>query len=87
MNRTVKSLLFAKIGAEYILRWLPIGTHSWQKFLKPSEINSHAQASSLDLQELAGFVYNPLKDEWKISASDLDVNYISVFKKKFKKKR
>ena len=82
MNRTVKSMLFAKIGAEYVLRWLPIGTHSWGKFLKPSEINSYAQASSLDLQELAGFSYNLLKDEWKIDEQDLDVNYIAVFKKK-----
>lgn len=82
MNRTIKSLAMAKIGAEYILRWLPIGTHSWKKFLKPSEINSLAQASDLDLQELAGFVYNPIKDQWKISEKDLDVNYIAVFTKK-----
>jgi len=80
INRTIKSLLFAKIGAEYVLRWLPIGTHSWQKFLKPSEINSYAQASGLGLQELSGFIYNPLKDEWKINATDLDVNYIAAFK-------
>ncbi len=80
INRTTKSLLFAKIGAEYVLRWLPIGTHSWNKFLKPSEINSQAQASGLNLQELAGFTYNPLKDEWKINENDLDVNYIAIFK-------
>ena len=84
MNRTVKSMLFAKIGAEYILRWLPIGTHSWQKFLKPSEINSYAQACNLDLQELTGFSYNLLKDEWKINKNDLDVNYAICFKKRDK---
>lgn len=81
MNRTIKSMLFAKIGAEYVLRWLPIGTHSWQKFLKPSEINSYAQASNLDLQELAGFSYDLLRDDWKINERDLDVNYIAVLRK------
>lgn len=82
MNRTTKSLLFAKIAAEYILRWLPIGTHSWKKFLKPSEVNFYAASSGLDLKELAGFSYNIVNDQWKIEANDLDVNYIAIFKKK-----
>lgn len=79
MNRTPKSFLLAKIAAEYILRWLPIGTHSWKKFLKPSEINNAAQAYELKLNELCGFTYNLLNDEWKENARDLDVNYIAVF--------
>ncbi len=79
LNRTAKSLLLAKIGAEYILRWLPIGTHSWKKFLRPSEVNNFALAANLKLKELNGFSYNLLKDEWKNSSTDLDVNYIAVF--------
>lgn len=81
MNRTLKSLALAKIAVEYILRWLPAGTHDWKKFLKPSEINSCAKAAGLELIELNGFTYNLLNDEWKESADDLDVNYIAVFRK------
>lgn len=81
INRTVKSLALAKIAVEYILRWLPAGTHDWKKFLKPSEINNYANATNLSLLELRGFSYNILNDEWKETASDLDVNYIALFKK------
>lgn len=81
INRTVKSFAFAKIAAEYILRWLPIGMHDWKKFLKPSEINNIASKQSLDLQELTGFSYNIFCDEWKES-ENVDVNYIAVFLKK-----
>ncbi len=81
LNRTVKSLLMAKIGAEYVLRWLPIGTHDWNKFLKPSEINSIAKNHELDLKELCGFSYNLLKDEWSENLRDLDINYIAIFKR------
>ena len=81
MNRTLKSLATAKIAAEYILRWLPHGTHDWKKFLKPSEINSHAINHGLDLQSLQGFSYNILSDEWK-ETENLDVNYAAVFVKK-----
>lgn len=81
INRTPKSFLLAKIGAEYILRWLPIGTHSWKKFLKPSEIDNAANQYQLGLKELCGFSYNLLKDEWKENPQDLDVNYIAIFKK------
>lgn len=82
LNRTVKSFALAKVGAEYILRWLPIGTHDWKKFLKPSEIANFANGCSLDLKGLSGFSYNLLKDEWKITDKDLDVNYIAIFSKK-----
>jgi 2-polyprenyl-6-hydroxyphenyl methylase/3-demethylubiquinone-9 3-methyltransferase len=78
MNRTLKSLALAKVAVEYILRWLPAGTHDWKKFLKPSEINFHAENCGLKLQNLQGFTYNILKDEWKESA-DVDVNYMMVF--------
>src|SRR3989338_5228797 len=75
INRTIKSLLTAKIGAEYILRWLPIGTHNFKKFLKPSEINAKANKYNLSLQKICGFSYNPFKDEFKENEKDLDVNY------------
>jgi 2-polyprenyl-6-hydroxyphenyl methylase/3-demethylubiquinone-9 3-methyltransferase len=80
INRTLKSLALAKIAVEYILHWLPRGTHDWKKFLKPSEINSAANASELNLKYLRGFSYNILNDEWK-ETENLDVNYISVFSK------
>lgn len=81
MNRTLKSLALAKFATEYVLRWLPRGTHDWKKFLKPSEINSHASNSGLDLKNLTGFCYNIFNDAWKES-QDLDVNYIAVFSKR-----
>lgn len=80
MNRTVKSLAFAKFAAEYILRWLPHGTHDWKKFLKPSELNFYATRNGLDLRKLRGFNYGLLNDEWKES-ENLDVNYAAIFLK------
>jgi 2-polyprenyl-6-hydroxyphenyl methylase/3-demethylubiquinone-9 3-methyltransferase len=78
INRNLKSLLCAKFAVEYILRWLPIGTHSWHKFLKPSEINEIANKYGLQLLHLQGFSYNILNDYWKES-SDIDINYCLVF--------
>lgn len=80
LNRTIKSLLTAKIGAEYILRWLEVGTHDWNKFLKPSEIEAFASKNDLALKELCGFSYCIFKDEWKEDEKDLDVNYIGIWK-------
>lgn len=82
LNRTAKSLLLAKFAAEYVLKWLPAGTHNWKKFLKPSEINSYAGIYNLDLLETSGFSYNLLKDEWKRDIKDLDINYVMVFGKR-----
>jgi len=81
LNRTVKSFLFAKVAAEYILRWLPRGIHSWDKFLKPSEINAYATKHGGELKELCGFSYNLLQNEWRANQNDLDVNYIALFTK------
>lgn len=81
MNRTLKSLACAKIAAEYILRWLPIGTHDWKKFLKPSEIDLYAQQSNLELQSLQGFNYNIVTDIWS-ETNNLEINYTAVFLKK-----
>ena len=80
LNRTLKSLVTAKIGAEYILRWLPKGTHDWKKFVKPYEILKKCENEDLKFQEICGFKYDILKDEWSRSR-DNDVNYAMVFKK------
>jgi 2-polyprenyl-6-hydroxyphenyl methylase/3-demethylubiquinone-9 3-methyltransferase len=75
LNRTVKSYLFAIIGAEYVLGWLPRGTHEWQKFVRPSELAALLRRNRLGVQEIAGITYNPLGDSWSLGA-DLDVNYM-----------
>lgn len=81
LNRTLTSYAKAIIGAEYVLRWLPTGTHDWKKFLKPSEIYDMGNANNLDLLESKGFDYNLINDDWKIT-DNLDVNYVMIFKKK-----
>jgi len=80
LNRTIKSLLCAKIAVEYILRWLPQGTHDWQKFLLPSEIENYASKNQLKLLEIQGFSLNIIKNEWKLS-NNIDINYCMIFKK------
>lgn len=80
LNRTLKSLATAKFGAEYILRWLPIGTHDWKKFLKPSEINQIAASNHLELKKLQGFSYCLFRQKW-FTSDDLKINYCAVFKK------
>jgi len=80
LNRTLKSYLFAIIGAEYFLRWLPIGTHDWNKFVEPKELVDIGKNNSLKLKKLDGFTFNILKNEWELS-NDLSVNYITLFKK------
>jgi 2-polyprenyl-6-hydroxyphenyl methylase/3-demethylubiquinone-9 3-methyltransferase len=80
LNRTAKSFLFAIVGAEYILNWLPKGTHDWNKFLKPDEIISNALKYKLDPYETVGFKFNILLRDWQKS-KDTDVNYAVSFKK------
>jgi len=80
LNRTLKSYALAIVGAEYILRWLPKGTHDWKKFLKPSEVEELASENGLKLKEIQGVSYNPLIDKWKLS-DDVDVNYMMLFGK------
>lgn len=80
INRNPKSFLMAIIGAEYLLRWLPIGTHDWKKFFKPSEILQMAQDNNLNFIKSKGFEFNILKNSWYLS-DNLDVNYISCFSK------
>ena len=80
LNKTLKSYLFAIIGAEYILNWLPIGTHDWFKFVEPQKLETICQKNSLKLNEVKGLGYNMLEDEWKMN-NNTDVNYISLYKK------
>ncbi len=78
LNKTLKSYVFAIIGAEYVLRWLPIGTHDWEKFIKPEELVKILKKHDLKLEILDGMKFNILKDEWNIS-SDKSINYIGKF--------
>ena len=78
LNKTLKSYLFAIIGAEYILNWLPIGTHEWEKFVKPEDLTNILKKYKLNLESLDGMKYNLLKDEWAVS-KDKSINYISKF--------
>ena len=78
INKTLKSYIFAIIGAEYVLRWLPIGTHEWEKFVKPEDLKKILMKYDLSLNKLEGMNFNIIKDEWSISR-DLSVNYIGKF--------
>jgi 2-polyprenyl-6-hydroxyphenyl methylase/3-demethylubiquinone-9 3-methyltransferase len=81
INRNPKSYLFAIIGVEYVLKMLPKGTHDFAKFIKPSELTSWIRDASLELQDITGLLYNPITKNYKLSQSDVDVNYmISVTK-------
>ena len=76
LNRTAKAWALAVAGAEYVLRWLPRGTHDWRKFLKPSEVVRGLRSGGIETQEVVGVVYSPLSRAWSLNASDLDVNYM-----------
>ena len=80
LNKTIKSYLFAIIGAEYILKWLPIGTHDWNKFVEPEKLIDINKGNNLDLIKVDGVSFNILKNQWIIS-KDESVNYIAQFKK------
>ena len=80
LNKTLKSYIFAIIGAEYILRWLPIGTHDWEKFVKPKDLIEISKKNNLKIEELDGLKFDLLKNKWSIS-NDKSVNYIARFKK------
>ena len=77
INRTMKSFALAIVGAEYVLRWLPRGTHQWDKFVTPDELTHHLHTNRLAITEQAGVVYSPFADKWSLS-SDMDVNYMVV---------
>ena len=75
LNKTLKSYLFAIIGAEYVLGWLPIGTHDWEKFVKPEDLKKILNKNNLKLEKLDGMNFNIISDEWSVS-SDTSINYI-----------
>ena len=77
INRNWKSFALAIVGAEYVLRWLPRGTHQWEKFVTPEELSLHLSRNGLAMTDQSGVVFNPLADRWSLS-SDMDVNYMVV---------
>jgi 2-polyprenyl-6-hydroxyphenyl methylase/3-demethylubiquinone-9 3-methyltransferase len=77
INRTLKSFALAIVGAEYVLRWLPVGTHQWDRFITPAELSGHLAAAGMTMGRAEGMFYNPLVDRWSLS-SDTDVNYLAA---------
>ena len=77
LNRTLKSFGLAIIGAEYILGWLPKGTHEWEKFIKPEELREWLANNGVTVKAESGVTYHPLAGEWR-KAKDMDVNYMVV---------
>jgi 2-polyprenyl-6-hydroxyphenyl methylase/3-demethylubiquinone-9 3-methyltransferase len=80
LNKTLKSYAFAIIGAEYILKWLPIGTHDWEKFVNPIDLINISKKNNLSLRKLDGIKFNILNNSWKV-CNDTSVNYITKFVK------
>ena len=80
INRNPKSYLFAIIGAEYVLRLLPRGTHDYAKFIKPSELSAMARNAGFELDKITGMTYNPITRKYKLG-DDVDVNYLMYFRK------
>jgi 2-polyprenyl-6-hydroxyphenyl methylase/3-demethylubiquinone-9 3-methyltransferase len=78
INKTLKSYLFAIIGAEYILRWLPIGTHEWEKFIKPDDLKNILSKFDMTMIKTDGVKFNPILNKWRLS-KDTSINYISKF--------
>jgi 2-polyprenyl-6-hydroxyphenyl methylase/3-demethylubiquinone-9 3-methyltransferase len=81
INRTLKSFALAIVGAEYVLRWLPRGTHQWDKFVTPDELEIAMERAGLRTTDERGVVYNPLADRWSLSR-DIDVNYMVLAERK-----
>ncbi|MYF07977.1 MAG: bifunctional 2-polyprenyl-6-hydroxyphenol methylase/3-demethylubiquinol 3-O-methyltransferase UbiG, partial [Rhodospirillaceae bacterium] len=77
LNRTLRSMALGVVAAEYVLRWVPPGTHDWRKFLRPSEIAAHLRAAGLTVERAVGLTYDPLTDSWRESG-DLGINYTMV---------
>ncbi len=81
LNRNTKSFALAIVGAEYVLRMLPRGTHDYGRFIKPSELLAAARRAGLDAVDLCGLTYNPLGDRYALAPHDVDVNYLAAFRK------
>ncbi|SDX88064.1 bifunctional 2-polyprenyl-6-hydroxyphenol methylase/3-demethylubiquinol 3-O-methyltransferase UbiG [Citreimonas salinaria] len=78
INRNPKSFAMAIVGAEYVMRWLPKGTHEWKRFITPDELYGHLRAAGLDPVDRKGFVFNPVTWRWSLSDRDLSVNYVTA---------
>ena len=78
INRTAKSFGMAIVGAEFVMRWLPRGTHDWNKFITPGELTAMIASAGLDPVDRTGFLFNPLKWSWRLSERDLSVNYVTA---------
>lgn len=78
LNRTLKSYALAIIGAEYVLRWLPRGTHDWKRFVRPSELAAGLRHAGMTVKSLTGVIFNPLTGVWSLNERDLDVNYMAI---------
>ncbi len=81
LNRTPKSFALGILAAEYLLRWIPSGTHQWKKFIKPHELARYARGNGLSAQKTSGLIFNPLSNEFSLSDNDMDVNYLMAFSK------
>jgi len=78
INRNAKSFAMAIVGAEYVMRWLPKGTHEWNKFITPDELYALIEQAGLSPVDRKGFVFNPITWQWSLSAKDLSVNYVTA---------
>ena len=78
INRNAKSYMVAIIGAERVMRWLPVGTHDWRRFITPDELFTMLRAAGLEPVDRKGFVFNPVLWKWSVSARDLSVNYVTA---------
>ena len=81
LNRTLKAFALAIVGAEYVLRWLPRGTHKWDKFITPKELENMVEKAGLEFFTSTGVSFNPLTDKWRQSG-DMSVNYMGVTRKR-----
>jgi 2-polyprenyl-6-hydroxyphenyl methylase/3-demethylubiquinone-9 3-methyltransferase len=81
LNRTLKSFALAIVGAEYVLRWVPKGTHRWEQFVTPAELTDAIEMAGLDVTDRTGVVFNPLSNNWRTSR-DMDVNYMLAAEKR-----
>ena len=81
INRNPKSYMMTIIGAEHVMRWLPVGTHDWNKFITPDELQDLIRNAGLTPTDRKGFVFNPLNWGWSLSTRDLSVNYVTTSKK------
>jgi 2-polyprenyl-6-hydroxyphenyl methylase/3-demethylubiquinone-9 3-methyltransferase len=81
LNRNPKSFLFAIVGAEYVLRLLPRGTHDYAKFIRPSEMDVAARRAGLQVHSLMGMTYNPFTQTYRLQPGDLSVNYLAAFRR------